>query len=61
MNILSGYKTYIVAAAMLISALAQLLGVDIPSFDGHAAGQMLMEALAIIFLRQGVKRDVAGA
>ena len=52
---LDGYKTYIVAGLMLLAGLAQLLGMDIPSFDGHSAGQLLMEALAIIFLRRGVK------
>jgi 2,3-bisphosphoglycerate-independent phosphoglycerate mutase len=50
-----GYKTYIVAGLMLLAGLAQLLGMDVPSFDGHSAGQLLMEALAIIFLRRGVK------
>jgi hypothetical protein len=52
---LDGYKTYIVAGLMLLAGLAQLLGMDIPSFDGRSAGQLLMEALAIIFLRRGVK------
>ena len=55
LNILDGFKTYIVAAAMILAALGQLVGVDIPSFDGHAAGQLLMEGLAIMFLRKGVK------
>lgn len=55
MNILAGYKTYIVAFAMLAFALAKLLGVDLPAFDGQAPGSLLMEALAIIFLRQGIK------
>ncbi|MBI4922473.1 MAG: peptidoglycan-binding protein [Devosia nanyangense] len=55
MNILSGYKTYIVAAAMLLTGIAGLLGVDIPSFTGQAPGNLLMEALAFIFLRQGMK------
>lgn len=55
LNILDGFKTYIVAAAMVLAALSQLVGVDIPSFDGHAAGQLLMEGLAILFLRRGMK------
>lgn len=54
-NLLSGYKTYIVAAAMAIFAIAGLLGIEIPSFEGQAPGNLLMEALAIFFLRQGVK------
>ena len=55
LNILDGFKTYIVAAAMVLAALGQLVGVDIPSFDGHAAGQLLMEGFAIMFLRKGMK------
>ena len=55
LNILDGFKTYIVAAAMVLAALGQLVGVDIPSFDGQAAGQLLMEGLAILFLRKGMK------
>jgi hypothetical protein len=39
----------------VLAAVGQLLGVDIPSFDGHAAGQLLMEGLAILFLRKGMK------
>jgi lysozyme family protein len=61
MTFLAGYKTYIVAAAMAVFAIAGLLGVDIPSFEGHAPGSLLMEALAIIFLRQGIKSDITKA
>ena len=52
---LDGFKTYLIAAAMVLAAIGQLVGVDIPSFDGHAAGQLLMEGLAILFLRRGIK------
>jgi hypothetical protein len=55
LNLLDGFKTYIIAAAMVLAALAQLVGADIPSFDGQAAGQLLMEGLAILFLRKGMK------
>lgn len=55
MGFLAGYRTYVVAFAMLAFALAKLLGVDLPAFDGQAPGSLLMEALAIIFLRSGVK------
>jgi hypothetical protein len=55
LSFLDGYKTYVVAAAMLIAGLGQLLGVDIPSFDGQSAGHLIMEGLAIIFLRKGMK------
>lgn len=61
MNLLSGYKTYIVAAAMLLAGLAGLLGVDLPAFDGHAPASLVMEALAFIFLRKGLKNDLGNA
>ncbi|MDB5540127.1 MAG: hypothetical protein JWQ89_1854 [Devosia sp.] len=54
-GILDGFKTYIVAAAMVLAAISQLVGVDLPSFEGQAAGQLLMEGLAILFLRKGIK------
>ena len=59
MEILSGYKTYIVGALMLVTAIAQLAGVDIPGFEGQSAMQLLMEGLAIVFLRKGLKSDTA--
>lgn len=52
---LAGYRTYIVAAAMLVAALAQIAGIDLPALDGQSAGQLFMEGLAIVFLRKGVK------
>ncbi len=55
LNVLDGFKTYLVATAMILAALSQLVGLDIPSFDGHAAGQLLMEGFAILFLRKGMK------
>lgn len=60
MNVLAGYKTYIVAAAMVIAGLAQVLGVDLPALEGHSAGQLVLEAIAIIFLRKGIKNDISG-
>ena len=57
MSFLSGYKTYIVAALMLLTGLAGLLGVDIPNFTGEGSGNLVMEALAFFFLRQGLKTD----
>jgi hypothetical protein len=56
LSFLSGYKTYIVAAAMILFGLSQLVGVDIPSFEGQSAGHLLMEGLAIIFLRKGIQK-----
>ena len=55
LTFLVGYRTYLVAAAMILAALTQLLGVDVPSFDGQGAGDLLMQAFAIIFLRKGMK------
>lgn len=58
MTFLAGYRTYIVAAAMLLTGVAGLVGVDIPSFTGQAPGNLVMEALAFFFLRQGLKTGV---
>lgn len=55
LGILDGFRTYIIALAMILAALAQLIGLDIPSFDGQSAGHLLMEGLAILFLRKGMK------
>jgi hypothetical protein len=59
MNLLSGYRTYIVAAVMLLIGVAGLIGVDIPSFEGHPPASLIMEALAFIFLRKGLKSDLS--
>lgn len=61
MHILAGYKTYIVSAIMVLAGLAQLLGVDLPALDGASAGHLIMEALAVIFLRKGLKGDIGRA
>lgn len=61
MTLLSGYRTYIVAAVMLLVGLAGLVGIDIPTFDGHPPASLVMEALAFIFLRKGLKTDITGA
>jgi hypothetical protein len=55
LTFLVGYRTYLVATAMILAALTQLLGVDLPSFDGQSAGDLLMQAFAIVFLRKGLK------
>jgi hypothetical protein len=61
MAIFNGYKTYIVAAIMLLAGVAQMLGVDLPALDGQSAGHLIMEALAVIFLRKGLKGDIGRA
>lgn len=59
MNLFSGYKTYIVAAIMLLIGLAGVFGIDVPAFDGQAPMSLVMEALAFIFLRKGLKSDIS--
>lgn len=61
MDSLNGYRTYVVAAFMLAAGLAQVLGIDLPALDGGAAGHLIFEALAIIFLRKGFKGDLLRA
>lgn len=61
MAFLTGYKTYIVAVFMLLAGLAQIFGIDLPGLDGTSPGQMIMQALAVIFLRRGIKNDVGNA
>lgn len=55
LSFLDGYKTYVIAVAMVVAGISQLLGVDLPSFEGQAAGQLVMEGIAILFLRKGIK------
>lgn len=55
LSLLAGYRTYLIAAAMIIAALSQMLGVNLPNFEAHSAGNLLLEAFAIIFLRKGIK------
>jgi lysozyme family protein len=61
MEILNGYKTYLVAIFMLVAGLAQMLGLDLPALDGGSAGHLIMEALAVLFLRKGLKGDIERA
>ena len=61
MDLLNGYKTYLVALIMLLAGLAQVLGVDLPALDGGSAGHLIMEALAVLFLRKGLKGDIGRA
>lgn len=61
MDVLSGYKTYIVAAFMLLAGLAQMLGVELPALDSGSAGSLVLESLAILFLRRGLKGDIGKA
>ena len=55
LDFLTGYKTYIVGLFMIVAAIAQIAGVDLPSLEGQNAGQLLLEAFAIVFLRKAIK------
>ena len=59
--ILNGYKTYIVAFFMLIAAALEMAGVDLPAIEGQNAAHLMMEAFALLFLRKGIKSEIAGA
>jgi hypothetical protein len=61
MDLFAGYRTYIVAAIMLLIGLAGLVGIDVPSFEGQAPATLVMEALAFIFLRKGLKAAAKAA
>lgn len=61
MDFLSGYKTYLTGAFMLLAGVMQVLGIDLPALDGGSAGDLILEALAVIFLRQGLKGDIGRA
>lgn len=61
MNILSGYKTYILGVIMLLAGIGQLLGLDLPGFDGQTAGNLIMEGFGLIFLRKGIKTEIGNA
>jgi lysozyme family protein len=61
MTFLSGYKTYIVAALMLLTGLAQALGLEVPTLEGSSAGQLMMEAVAVLLLRRGLKANAASS
>ena len=58
MNVFEGYKTYIVGALMLVVGIAQSFGIDIAAFGEYSGPQMVMEALAIICLRRGLKTEL---
>jgi len=58
MTIFEGYKTYIVGALMLVVGIARSFGIDIAMLGEYSGPQMVMEALAIIFLRRGLKTEL---
>ena len=54
MDFLTGYKTYIMGALMVLVAAAAMFGITLPGFEQIDAGQMIMEAFGLIFLRKGI-------
>jgi hypothetical protein len=46
---------------MLLVGAAQLAGISIPLFGDYSGMQLIMEALAVIFLRKGIKSEVGRA
>ncbi len=54
MNFLSGYKTYISAAILLLAALAKLGGVDVPGFEDMDVGAMIVNAMGLFGLRKAI-------
>jgi len=61
MEFLTGYKTYLIALFMLFSGVLELLGINVPAVDANNAMQLVMEALAVLFLRKGLKTEIANA
>lgn len=59
MNILAGYKTYILAVLILLSSAAETFipGLDIPGYS-MSIGEAVMVSLALITGRGGAKADV---
>lgn len=56
---LTGYKTYIIAAVLLIGAALKFANIEIPGFTDHAdAGSLLTVALGLVFARNGAKTEV---
>lgn len=52
LNILTGYKTYIVGLVMALLGIAAIAGIQIPGFPVADGGKTILEAFAIIFLRK---------
>lgn len=61
MNMLSGYKTYIVGILMLLTGVAQLAGVQVPGFADQNAMQLVMEGFAVVFMRKGLKTEIGNS
>lgn len=58
---LSGYKTYIIAALMLVLAALHLVGIDVPGVPPIDIGTAIMTAIGLVSARVGAKSDAAKA
>jgi len=56
MSFINGYKTYIIAALIILNAGVQMVGIDVPHFSGPS--EALMYAAGLFFARNGAKKDV---
>lgn len=57
MNFITGYKTYIVAAVLLLIGALSFLGITIPGFEGDP-GLTISTAIGLIFGRVGARTEV---
>lgn len=59
MNFLNGYKTYVIAALLVLCVAAEkLLGFDVPGFEtGDDWLGVVLAALGLGSLRAGIKTD----
>lgn len=55
LNFLTGYKTYITGAAMIILGGLAIAGIMIPGFPIVDGAALIMQGLGLIFLRKAVK------
>ena len=61
MNLLNGYKTYILAALIILCSLGEtFLGVDVPGYE-LSLGDAIMVALGLFTARIGAKNDAKAA
>lgn len=58
---LSGYKTYIIAALMLVLAGLNVVGIDVPGVPPIDLGTAILTALGLFTARQGARSDAAKA
>lgn len=61
MNILNGYKTYIVATLMVAIGVLKFFGFEVPSFETMDPGSLFMEGFAVLFLRKGISSAIENA